>query len=365
MYGNNSNSSGYGGNTQYGGNNSYGANRPNNYGGNSQGGNSYGGNNHSGNSYGGNNNGSSGYGGNNSNSYGNGGSNQRPGQYGQQTQQYGQSQQYGQQYGNNQQNYGGNNYGGNNNYGGYQRPVPGQETEEDVNQVSQQIRDVRQESVQSTRNALRALQEADESGVRTMNQLAEQSEQLGRIERSLDSAQIHADNAQEKAGELKTVNRSMFAIHIKNPFNSTKKKERELEEAKRKAAEELAQRESIRREEYDSKQRVNAATGQGPYGRGPGSNPNNYSNNGRGGTGERNMYSFENTAEDDEAEREIDNNLDMMSNYLDRLKASASTMNTEVNRQNQRMTGVTEKTDNLSGSVTHNTNLLQKIAKRG
>ncbi|KAF9358026.1 Protein transport protein S9 plasma membrane t-SNARE [Mortierella sp. AD094] len=369
MYSNNS-SSGYGGNANYGGNNNYGSNRPNNsgYGGNSHGGNSYGGN-----SYGGNSSGSSGYGGNSASS-GYGGSNPssgyggngggynsapRPGQYGQQTQQYGQqSQQYGGNYGNGY----GNDYG--NNYGQQQGPIPGQETEEDVDRVAQQIRDVRQESVQSTRNALRALQEADESAGRTMQQLGEQSEQLGRIERSLDSSQIHADNAQQKAGELKTVNRSMFAIHIKNPFNSTKKKERELEEAKRKAAEEMAQREAIRHEEYDSRQRINAAMGQGPYGRAP-SGSNGYGNNGRGGPGEQSMYSFENTAEDDDAEREIDQNLDMMGGFMDRLKQSALTMNTEVNRQNERMTGITQKTDNVHGSVSHNTQLLQKIAKRG
>ncbi|KAF9291341.1 Meiosis-specific subunit of the t-SNARE complex [Linnemannia elongata] len=378
-YGGNNNGGSYGGN-------SYGANRPT-YGGN----NSYGGNSSNSSSYGGN----STYGSQSSqSSYGqnsNGGgynSAPRPGQYGQQ-QQYGQNNnsggyggnQYGgNQYGSNNQGYGGNQYGGNqyggnqhgggqqyNSYGGYgdrNQVQAGQETEEDVDRVSQQIRDTRQESVNSTRNALRALQEAEESSGRTMTQLGEQSEQLGRIERNLDSAQIHADNAQEKAGELKTVNRSMFAIHIKNPFNSTKKREKELEEAKRKAAEELAQREAIRHEEYQSKQRIDMAMGNGAYGRAQG-NTNNYSNNGRGGPGERSAYAFENTAEDDAQENEIDQNLDAMGGYLARLKTSAMTMNQEVNRQNERMTHITSKTDNLHGSVTHNTALLQKIAKKG
>ncbi|KAG9069495.1 hypothetical protein KI688_010398 [Linnemannia hyalina] len=377
-YGGNNNGGSYGGN-------SYGANRPA-YGGN----NSYGGNSSNGSSYGGN----SAYGsqssqssyGPNSNAGGGGyNSAPRPGQYGQQQQQYGQNNGNsggygGNQYGSNNQGYGGNQYGSNqqggnqyggqqynNNYGGYgdrNQVQPGQETEEDVDRVSQQIRDTRQESVNSTRNALRALQEAEESSGRTMGQLGEQSEQLGRIERSLDSAQIHADNAQEKAGELKTVNRSMFAIHIKNPFNSTKKRERELEEAKRKAAEELAQREAIHREEYQTKQRIDMAMGKSAYGRAPG-NTNNYSNDGRGGPGERSAYAFENTAEDDSQENEIDQNLDAMGGYLARLKTSAMTMNQEVNRQNERMTHVTSKTDNLHGSVTHNTALLNKIAKKG
>ncbi|KAF9546232.1 Protein transport protein S9 plasma membrane t-SNARE [Mortierella hygrophila] len=374
-YGGNNNGGSYGGN-------SYGANRPA-YGGN----NSYGGNSSNGSSYGGN----SAYGSQSSqssygqNSNGGGGYNSapRPGQYGQQQQQYGQNSNSGgyggNQYGSNNQGYGGNQYGSNqqggnqyggqqyNNYGGYgdrNQVQPGQETEEDVDRVSQQIRDTRQESVNSTRNALRALQEAEESSGRTMGQLGEQSEQLGRIERSLDSAQIHADNAQEKAGELKTVNRSMFAIHIKNPFNSTKKREKELEEAKRKAAEEMAQREAIHREEYQTKQRIDMAMGNSAYGRAPG-NTNNYSNDGRGGPGERSAYAFENTAEDDSQEAEIDQNLDAMGGYLARLKTSAMTMNQEVNRQNERMTHITSKTDNLHGSVTHNTALLNKIAKRG
>ncbi|KAG0075197.1 hypothetical protein BGZ90_010129, partial [Linnemannia elongata] len=61
----------------------------------------------------------------------------------------------------------------------------------------------------------------------------------------------------------------------------------------------------------------------------------------------------------------IDQNLDAMGGYLARLKTSAMTMNQEVNRQNERMTHITSKTDNLHGSVTHNTALLQKIAKKG
>ncbi|KAF9358025.1 hypothetical protein BGX26_002609 [Mortierella sp. AD094] len=115
----------------------------------------------------------------------------------------------------------------------------------------------------------------------------------------------------------------------KNPFNSTKKKEQELEEAKRKAAEEMAQREAIRHEEYDSRQRINAAMGQGPYGRAP-SDSNDYGNNGRGGPEEQPMYSFENTAEDDDTEREIDQNLRMMEDFMDRLKQSVMTRTPEL-----------------------------------
>ncbi|KAF9970094.1 hypothetical protein BGZ73_007291 [Actinomortierella ambigua] len=348
-YGNNARpGGGYGGNSSYGGNNSY---AQNSYGGQQQG-------------YGSNQRGPSGYGGNSQNG------------------QYGNNQQYGgnQQYGNNQQQYGGG-YGGNG-YGGYQQyganqyqnqgpngqynqyghygPQPGQETEEDVNRVAQQIRDTRQETLQSTRNALRALQEADDSANRTVMQLGEQSEQLGRIERNLDAGQIHADNAQEKAGELKTVNRSMFAIHISNPFNSRKKQEAALALAKQKAAEEAEQRDRVRREEYDSKMRVNEAMGVGPYGRGAAPV---HQQQQRPPNAERQMYSFENNAQDDADEDEIDQNLDLMGGLLGGLKNKATAMNVEVNRQNERMTGVIGKSDRLTGQVNHNTQLLHKISK--
>ncbi|KAG0212769.1 Protein transport protein S9 plasma membrane t-SNARE [Mortierella sp. GBA30] len=242
--------------------------------------------------------------------------------------------QYGQSYQYQYQGY--NNY---KQYGDQKQVAPGQETEEDIARVSQQIRDVRQESVQSTRNALRVLQEAEESAGRTMQQLRQQSEQLGRIERNLDCSE------------------STFAIHIKNPFASTKKKERALEEAKLKAAEELTQQDRIRKEEYDIKQRINATMCQGPYGRAPGGN--NYSNNGLGGPGERSVYAFENTAEDNALEEEIDHNMDMMSGILGNLKNSAMAMNTEVNRQNERIADSSSQTTNVHLTVIHNIQVLQ------
>ncbi|KAF9907736.1 Protein transport protein S9 plasma membrane t-SNARE [Linnemannia zychae] len=308
--------------------------------------------------YGQNNNNEPGYGGNRYGANQNGG-NMSGGNKSNNSQKYGSSQnQYGQYGGQQQQQY--NDNGG---YGDQNQPQQGQKAG-DVNRVVQEIRDTRQESLNLTRNARRALQDAEESSGRIMTQLNEQSGKLGCIEDNIDSGQIHADNAREKVSELKTVNTSMFAIHIKNPLNSTKRREKEFEEAKRKAAEELAQREAIRSEEYRSKQRLDEAMGKGAYARTQSVNNGN-SNNGRGGPGGRTIYDFENTAEDDAIEDEIDRDLDELSGHLTRLKTSALAINQEVARQNERVTNIASKTQTLHETVGHNTALLQKIAKRG
>jgi len=335
----------YNSTSSYGGNSSYG-NRGN--------GSGYGGNNYGGN-------GNSGYGGNNY------GSAQEPGHYG--GNQYGGNQHGGNQYGGNQHGgnqYGGNQYGGNqyggNQYGGYnQGPVPGQETEEDVDRVAQDIRDTRQESLQSTRNAIRALQEANDSADRTMGQLSEQSQQLGRVERSLDVSQLHAEAAQEKTSELKSANK-MFGFHISNPFSSSKKKrEAALEAAKVQSAREMEDRERIRKEEYETGQRMKEASGQGPYGRDNGANNYTSHNNNYGAS---DQYMFEGNDEDRAAESQINQDLDVMSGLLGGLKNKANAMNVEVVKQNQRIDGISNKTVNLSGHVTHNTRALNDFSKR-
>ena len=56
-------------------------------------------------------------------------------------------------------------------------PPPGEEGDEDVEGIKQQIRYVKQESVNSTRNALRIAREAEETARNTLGRLADQSGQ--------------------------------------------------------------------------------------------------------------------------------------------------------------------------------------------
>jgi hypothetical protein len=56
-----------------------------------------------------------------------------------------------------------------------QEPTPGEENEEDVEGIKQQIRTTKQESVNSTRNALRLAREAEETARGTLLKLGNQS----------------------------------------------------------------------------------------------------------------------------------------------------------------------------------------------
>jgi hypothetical protein len=76
---------------------------------------------------------------------------------------------------------------------------------------------------------------------------------------------------------------------------------------------------------------------------------------------ERKRYQFEATASDDELEDELAENLDETYDVAKRLKGLASAMGTEVDRQNQRIGRITDKTDNLEIKVQLNTDRLKAI----
>ena len=63
----------------------------------------------------------------------------------------------------------------NNGPAGREPPPPGEETEEDVEGIKQQMRFTKQESVNSTRNALRLAREAEETARNTLGRLGDQS----------------------------------------------------------------------------------------------------------------------------------------------------------------------------------------------
>jgi hypothetical protein len=133
----------------------------------------------------------------------------------------------------------GQNYGAGNNYGSYEsRQLTAEEQEEeDINATKQEIRFMKQQDVSSTRNALRLAAQAEETGRQTLERLGAQGEAIHNTERNLDLASNQNRLAAEKARELKTLNRSMFAVHMANPFTSAKRvrerEERVLDDARK------------------------------------------------------------------------------------------------------------------------------------
>lgn len=100
---------------------------------------------------------------------------------------------------------------------------------------------------------------AEETGRQTLERLGAQGEAIHSTEQNLDLASNQNRLAAEKARELKTLNRSMFAVHVSNPFTSTRRtrerEERVLDDArndrdKRDATRKQAWGNAARQQEY-------------------------------------------------------------------------------------------------------------------
>lgn len=131
--------------------------------------------------------------------------------------------------------------------------------EEDVQATKQQIAAMKREDVSSTRNALRIAAQAEESGRATLARLGAQGDRLHNTEKNLDLAANHNRIAEEKARELKTLNGSMFAVHVSNPFTATSRRKERDEEIIRKHREERDQREETRKRAFEGQQKMEGA----------------------------------------------------------------------------------------------------------
>ena len=197
-----------------------------------------------------------------------------------------------------------------------------EEEEEEVSATKQQIRFVKQADVSSTRNALRIAERAEEVGRDTLARLGAQGEHIHNTEKNLDLAHNQNRVAEDKAKELKKLNRSMFAVHVANPFTAG---------ARRDA------REATRRAAYQTNARLQHTfkelqPGQAGYGQARGSN-----------LAERAKYQFEADSEDEEMENEIDSNLDALGSVTGRLNALARATGQEVDEQNKLLDRIADK----------------------
>lgn len=147
-------------------------------------------------------------------------------------------------------------------YDGYgvQRELTEQEQEqEDVRGMSRQIRDVRQESVRTLDRSLAMADQAIETSLGTYARLGAQGERLYNTEKNLDLAANQSRIAAEKASELKTLNRSMFAVHVSNPFTSGKRAAQRDQDVLDKHRDERDRREATRKDAFAANQRMESS----------------------------------------------------------------------------------------------------------
>ncbi|KAH6610961.1 hypothetical protein Trco_000981 [Trichoderma cornu-damae] len=144
-------------------------------------------------------------------------------------------------------------------YGGYgeQRELTEEEQEEaDYQAILAEKRQVQQESVASVSRSVQMARQANEVGRATLARLGAQGERLHNTEKNLDLAANQNKIAQDRAAELKTLNGSMFAVHVGNPFTSKQRQAKADEEILARHRSEREQREITRRDGYAATQRM-------------------------------------------------------------------------------------------------------------
>ena len=220
-----------------------------------------------------------------------------------------------------------------------------EEEEEDVAATKQEIRFMKQSDVSSTRNALRIAAQAEETGAATLARLGAQGERIHATEQHLDQATNQNRIAEDRAKELRTLNRSMFAVHVGNPFTSGKRREQQEQAMLARHQTERDERERTRKEMWRSQarrddfQRGAAGGPDGSGGSGSGSGSGNRGPN----LVERSKYQFEADSEDEAMENEIDSNLDALHGATRRMGQLGRAMGAEVEAQNRHIERITKK----------------------
>lgn len=270
---------------------------------------------------------------------------QQPGGYGQST--YGQSGQPG-AYGDAGQSGG---------YGAYKdRELTAEEQEdEDISATKQEIRFMKQQDVSSTRNALRLAEQAEATGRDTLARLGAQGERIHNTERNLDMSSSQNRIAEDKARELKTLNKSMFAMHVSNPFTSGTRREERDRKVMETHRVEREQRDATRKAAWESSARGEEAA------KGVGGRPGGGGGPGKSTLADRAKYQFEADSEDDEMENEIDNNLDQLHGAASRLGALSKAMGQEIETQNTHIDRIIKKTDKVDDQIAMNRARLDRI----
>ncbi|KAI6779114.1 Protein transport protein-like protein [Emericellopsis cladophorae] len=240
-------------------------------------------------------------------------------------------------------------------YGGYgeQRELTAEEQEEQEYQaILAEKRKVQQESAGSVNRSLLVAQQATEVGQATLARLGAQGERLYNTERHLDLASNQNKIAQDRAAELKTLNRSMFAVHVGNPFTSKQRQMKADEEVLDRHRSEREQREATRRDGYAANQRMES----------------NFKDVSRGPqvrrTGNKNYGKYNLDDEDDEArqlEDQIDDGIDQLSGQVHMMNRIGKAIGQEVDTQNSQINRIMDKSDAVDDQTRMNRERLARI----
>ncbi|KAI0385785.1 hypothetical protein F5Y04DRAFT_156780 [Hypomontagnella monticulosa] len=246
----------------------------------------------------------------------------------------------------------------NSKYGGYgeQRELTEEEQyEADVQNNKDSIRQVKQDTVRTTQNISRIVDQTLDVAYQTTARLGAQAERLNNTESNLDKGSMASREAEEQTKKLKSLNRSMFAVHVGNPFTAKRRNAEMEQQALDQNRSDRELRESTRKEGYMANQRmesqfreVERASAKDHVWK-------------KQSAAERSKYQFEADEEDDQMEDDIEENMAHASRGITALKGLANVMGDELNSQNKMIDRIGTKSDQLSDATAIQTRRLKTI----
>ncbi|KAM0259518.1 hypothetical protein ACHAQJ_003244 [Trichoderma viride] len=243
---------------------------------------------------------------------------------------------------------------GGSSYGGYgeQREMTEEEQEEaDYQAVVAEKRQVQQESVASVSRSVQMARQANEVGRATLARLGAQGERLHNTEKNLDLAANQNKIAQDRAAELKTLNGSMFAVHVGNPFTSKQRQAKADEDIMTRHRSEREQREATRRDGYAATQRMEQ-------------NMRQFGNTGMSRQGRKKDYGKFNLDDEegaDELEDQIDDGLTELEGQVKMMNMVGRAIGQEVDVQNSQIDRIMNKSDAVDDATRMNRERLARI----
>ncbi|GAB1727596.1 hypothetical protein NU195Hw_g4671t1 [Hortaea werneckii] len=238
-------------------------------------------------------------------------------------------------------------------YGGAPELTEEEQEEQEVAAIKGETKEIKREDVQRLRNARRIAEQAEMTGRDTLARLGAQGDRIHNTERNLDMASNHNRLAEEKARELRTLNRSMWAVHVSNPFTK---------ESRRRAGEEIAlnkHQEERKLRDDTTQAAISSSTRHQKQNRDLNGNIIRQGNSRT--LADRQKYQFEADSEDDEMENEIEDSLEALHLGAQKINNIGKHMSEEIESQNNRLDGITTKTDKVDDQIALNRHRLQNI----
>jgi hypothetical protein len=253
---------------------------------------------------------------------------------------------------------------GSSGYGGYgeERELTQEEKEKlEVDDYKRQIYDTTKATKGSTTNARSHMDQAIATGLQTYARLGAQNERLHHTDQLLDRAVESNRDAEAKSKKLTDLNRSMFAVHVKNPFTAGRKTAEDDARVQAQNQEDRAIREAARRDKFAQNARMESKFSDINKAEAP-------STFSRANNADRSKYELEDSDEDDEdavANRRnneaIERDIDAMMIGTRQLNMIARGMGEEVEAGNKVIDRIGSKSDHVSDRLQVTRNRLDKI----